>query len=279
MNASASPSGTAAQTLRPGGNFRKQQRRPLDVPPIVVGFDTSLPREATCGSCASEVTPEQPHELGTAPVVVPNAGRTFPREGSMQIRPSEGNFRGTTESARITPVVAPNACRTVFRDGAGQVHHTGGDSSAATPSARVTPDVGVRMRAAPPSGGSVAYLTCWGQPRHNPRRVRESRLSWPLDAWRSSLGSGDANPEPWSLLQSGHVARVTRLRLSWPGCVLRPLRGLQDGSEAADSSPVLPRPVRNQPSHVRIRILSLSGDGVAPRRKRLSGPGLPRKVR
>jgi len=39
-----------------------------------------------------------------------------------------------------------------------------------------------------------------------------------------------------------------RLRLSWPGCVLRPLRGLRDGSEALDSSPGLPRPVRNQPS-------------------------------
>jgi hypothetical protein len=208
VNASASPSGTAAQTLRPGGNSRKQQRRPLDVPPIVVGFDTSLPREATCGSCASEVTPEQPHELGTAPVVVPNAGRTFPREGSMQIRPSEGNFRGTTESARITPVVAPNACRAVFRDGAGQVQYAGGDSSAATPSARVTPVVGVRMRAAPLSGGSVAYLTCWGQPWHNPRRVRESRLSWPLD--RGAALSGAA----MRIRSPGACSRAATLRES-----------------------------------------------------------------
>jgi len=173
----------------------------------VVGFDTSLPREATCESCASEVTPEQPYEIGTAPVVVPNA-RAFPREGSTQIRPSEGNFRGTTESARITPVVAPNACWAVSRDGAEQVQCSGGHSSTATLRARVTPVVGVRMRAAPLSGGSVACLTCWGQLRYNPRLVRESRLSWPLDARRCSLGSDGRVRKPWSLLQSGHAARV-----------------------------------------------------------------------
>jgi hypothetical protein len=172
----------------------------------VVGFDTSLPREATCGSCASEFTPEQPHELGTAPVVVPNANRAFPREGSTQIRPSEGNFRGTTESARITPVVAPNACCAVSRDGAGLVQCTGGNFSPATLRARITPVVGLRMRAAPLSGGSVACLTCWGQPWYNPRRVRESRLSWPLDAHRSSLGSDGRVRSP------GACSRVATLR-------------------------------------------------------------------
>lgn len=122
--------------------------------------------------------------------------------------PSEGNFRGTTESARITPVVAPNACWAVSRDGAGHVQCSGGNSSTATLRARVTPVVGVRMRAAPLSGGSVAYLTCWGQPRYNPRLVRESRLSWPLDTHRCSLGSDGRVRKPWSLLQSGHAARV-----------------------------------------------------------------------
>jgi len=91
--------------------------------------------------------------------------------------PFEGNFKGTTESARITPVVAPNACCAVSRDGAGQLQGTGVYSSTATPSARVTPVVGVRMRAAPLSGGSVAYLTYRGQPWYNPRPVRESRLA------------------------------------------------------------------------------------------------------
>jgi hypothetical protein len=33
-------------------------------PHIVVEFDTSLPRETTCGFCALEVTPEQPHGAG-----------------------------------------------------------------------------------------------------------------------------------------------------------------------------------------------------------------------
>jgi hypothetical protein len=122
--------------------------------------------------------------------------------------PSEGNFRGTTESARITPVVAPNACWAVSRDGAGHVQCSGGNSSTATLRARVTPVVGVRMRAAPLSGGSVAYLTYWGQLRYNPRPVRESRLSWPLDAHRCSLGSDGRVRKPWSLLQSGHAARV-----------------------------------------------------------------------
>jgi len=220
----------------------------------------------------------QPHEFGTAPSWL-RCGSGFLSGRFDTNSPSEGNFRGTTKCARITPVVAPNAYCAVSRDGAGQVQCIGGNSSAATLSAGVTPVVGVRMRAAPLSGGSVACSTCWGQPWHNPRRVRESRLSWPLDMRRRSLGSDNAGPEPWSLLQSGHAARVRRLRLSWPGCVLRPLRGLQDGSQAVDSSPMLPRPVRNQPSHVRTRILSLSGDGVAPRRKRLSGPGLPREVR
>jgi len=45
------------------------------------------------------------------------------------------------------------------------------------------------MRAAPLSGGSVADPTCWGQPWYNPRRVRESRLPWRLDAHLSSLES------------------------------------------------------------------------------------------
>jgi len=120
--------------------------------------------------------------------------------------PSEGNFRGTTESARITPVVAPNVCCAVSRDGAGQVQCTGGNFSAATLRARVTPVVGVRMRAAPLSGGSVACLTCWGQPWYNPRRVRESRLSWPLDAHRSSLGSDGRVRSP------GACSRVATLR-------------------------------------------------------------------
>jgi hypothetical protein len=93
----------------------------------------------------------------------------------------------------------------------------------------------------------VTDPTYWGQPRYNPHRVRESRLSWRLDARWRSFGSDNANPEPWSLLQSGHAARVRRLRLSWPGCVLRPLRGQQDGSEPGlISGAATPR--ANQPS-------------------------------
>jgi len=53
--------------------------------------------------CALEVTSEQPHREGTAPVVVSNAGRAFSREGSAQLRTAEGNFSDTTPSARITP--------------------------------------------------------------------------------------------------------------------------------------------------------------------------------
>jgi hypothetical protein len=82
----------------------------------------------------------------------------------------------------------------------------GGNSRAATLRARITPVVGVRMRAAPLSGGSVAFLTCWGQPWYNPRRVRESRLSWPLDTHRSSLGSDGQIRSP------GACSRAATLR-------------------------------------------------------------------
>jgi hypothetical protein len=64
------------------------------------------------------------------------------------------------------------------------------------------------MRAAPLSGGSVTDPTYWGQPWYNPRRVRESRLSWHLDAYRSSLGGEGRIRSP------GACSRVATLRES-----------------------------------------------------------------
>jgi hypothetical protein len=109
----------------------------------------------------------------------------------------------------------------------------------------------------------VTDPTCRGQPWYNPLRVRESRLSWRLDAQRTSFGRDGVDPEPWSLLQGSHAARVRRLRLSWPGCVLQPLRGRQDGSEARTHLRCCHAPCEISRRNVR-RIVSLSGDGVAP---------------
>jgi len=44
-----------------------------------------------------------------------------------------------------------------------------------------------------------------------PLRVRESRLSWRLDACCSPLGDCGADPDPWSLLQGCHVLRESKI--------------------------------------------------------------------
>jgi len=72
-----------------------------------------------------------------------------------------------------------------------------------------------------------------------------------------------SDPVTWSLLQASHAARIRRLRLSWPGCVLRPLRGLQDGSEALIHLQCCHAPCEISRRNVRLRTAPLSGDGVA----------------
>jgi hypothetical protein len=44
-----------------------------------------------------------------------------------------------------------------------------------------------------------------------PLRVRESRLSWHLDACCSPLEDCGADPDPWSLLQGCHVLRESKI--------------------------------------------------------------------
>jgi len=79
-----------------------------------------------------------------------------------------------------------------------------------------------------------------------PHPVRESRLSWRLDACCNPLGGCRADPEPWSLLQSCHGGENRRFAPSWPGCVLRGSLGSRAGRCPSDWShaPALPRTVR-----------------------------------
>jgi len=93
----------------------------------------------------------------------------------------------------------------------------------------------------------VTDPTCRGQPWYNPLRVRESRLSWRLDAQRTSLegrcGSGALELAPEQpRCESQKIAPVVAwMRAATPS-------GAAGWLRSPDSSPVLPRPVRNQPS-------------------------------
>jgi len=71
-----------------------------------------------------------------------------------------------------------------------------------------TPVVALECVPNRPSGRCGTISMYWGQPWYNPRRVRESRLSWRLDAHRSSLGSEGRIRSP------GACSRVATLRES-----------------------------------------------------------------
>lgn len=82
---------------------------------------------------------------------------------------------------------------------------------------------GVRRRAAPPSGGSVADSLLLGATPVRPQHVRESPLSWRLRACRSPSGDCGTHAESWSLLQDCHRLRESKIcALSWPGCAAPP---------------------------------------------------------
>jgi hypothetical protein len=142
VTASAGPSGTAAQTHRLGGNSENSKLPTAGRPHIVVGSDTSLPREATCGFCAPGGHSGAATSCGTAPVVVPNAGRAFPREGAAQTRPLKAT--SGDNHAECTN----HACR------------------------------GARMRTGPSFGAVRDNFDVLEATPVQPRRVRESRLLW-----------------------------------------------------------------------------------------------------
>jgi len=200
---------------------------------------------------------------GTAPVVVPNAGRAFPREGAAQTRPlkatSGHNHAECTNHACRGARMRTGPSFGAVRD---KIRCTGGNSSAATPSARVTPVVGVRMRAAPLSGGSVTDPTYWGQLRYNPLRCgsHACRGAWICTAALSgaTVGSGALEFAP-----EQPRCESQRLRLSWPGCVLQPLRGRQDGSEARTHLRCCHAPCEISRRNVRQRTSSPSGNEIA----------------
>lgn len=98
-----------------------------------------------------------------------------------KIRGFGGNFKAATPCARITPVVALEGVLYLPSGRCGATSNVLEATPVKPCRVRESRLSWCRIRAAPPSGGSVANPVCWRQLQYDPRRVRESRLSWRLD--------------------------------------------------------------------------------------------------
>lgn len=121
---------------------------------------------------------------------------------------------------------------------------------------------GVRMRAAPSSEGSVTGSLRWGQLQcgHFVCGSHACRGAWMCAA---ALSGTAGRIRTLGACSGGcHVLRESKdLRLSWPGCVLRLLREVQDGAWLWSHSPGSPCPVRQSADrNQRQRAASPSGD-------------------
>jgi len=126
----------------------------------------------------------------------------------MRLLSTGGNSGIATPNAGVTPVVVYEFVLRLSREVAWRIRRAGGNFSTATSCARVT------LVVAP---GCV------------------------LQSSRGRQGeSGTLELAPGL----PRTARIKDLRLSWPGCVLRLLREVQDGSKRWIHTPELPRPVR-----------------------------------
>jgi len=149
-----------------------------------------------------------------------------------KIRRFGGNPKAATPCARITPVVALE----------GVLYFPSGRCGATSKVLEATPVqprrvresrlLWCRIRAAPLSGGSVTNPVCWRQLRYDPPHVRETRLSWRPDGHGPLSGVRCESGNPGVRSRVATYARIKRLRLSWPGCVLQLLRRLQDDAKA-----------------------------------------------
>lgn len=121
--------------------------------------------------------------------------------------------------------------------------------------------------------------------------VRESRLSWRLDACCGPLGDGRADPELWSLLQSCHVLRESKICAcrgldaccaSFGKCRMAPSAGLipQSCHAPCDNQPFatnvqtsLPREAGTDVAHdASVRVRPLSGGVIQALRPTPAAP-------
>jgi len=184
-----------------------------------------------------------------------------------KIRRFGGNSRAATPCARITPVVALE----------GVLYFPSGRCGAASNVLEATPvqprrvresrPLWCRIRAAPLSGGSVTNPVCWRQLRYDPLVCgnHACRGAWMDAALSRECGASPENPGVRSSVAT--YARIKRLRLSWPGCVLQLLRRLQDDAKAPDSSPCCHAPCEISHRNVSMRTTSLSGGAVRELRR------------
>jgi hypothetical protein len=184
-----------------------------------------------------------------------------------KIRRFGGNSKAATPCARITPVVALEGVLYFPSGRCGAASNVLGATPVQPRRVRESRPLWCRIRAAPLSGGSVTNPVCWRQLRYDPLRVRESRLSWRLDGHRPLSGVRCESGNPGVRSSVATYARIKRLRLSWPGCVLQLLRRLQDDAKAPDSSPCCHAPCEISHRNVSMRTTSLSGGAVRELRR------------
>lgn len=183
-----------------------------------------------------------------------------------KIRRFGGNSKAATPCARITPVVALEGVLYFPSGRCGATSNVLEATSVKPRRVRESRPLWCRIRAAPLSGGSVTNPVCWRQLRYNPH-VRESRLSWRLDGHGPLSGVRCESGNPGVRSSVATYARIKRLRLSWPGCVLQLLRRLQDDAKAPDSSPCCHAPCEISHRNVSMRTTSLSGGAVRELRR------------
>jgi len=277
LDAAAHPPGSAAPVRCPGGKSRAARPTAGSRPSWSLTA-TSLSREAAYGLCALEATPGSHVESGNAPAVVFGSSGTVLRDcalGSIRKRVvlSLGKGRAgfalgvTLETLRRVHESRLSwrwtHCLVLFREGTVVLPTDRRSLRNGHAECESHACCGVRRRAAPPSGGSVADSLLLGATPVRPQRVRESPLSWRLHACRSPSGDCETDAEPWSLLQGSHRLRESKICACRGLDVLRLLREMQHDSEHWNHSPALPRSVRKSAvRNTNVRAGPLSGGAV-----------------